>query len=69
MNKENLQLKEKAQEGKALFLSGTISKKEALEYMNPYIKKYNEVAKEKGLKYNVKPKLVSFSNLIRSTYF
>lgn len=69
MKKENYELMVVAKEGKSLYLAGKINKKVAMEYMNPYICKYNQIAKEKGEKYNIKAPLTSFNKLISSRYF
>lgn len=55
----------KATTAKAKFKLGYITRTEAKMMIDPYIKKFNEVSKEKASKYNVKPKLISFSNFVR----
>ncbi len=69
MEERNYELLISAKEGKMLYLSGKINKKIALEYMNPYIFRYNQIAKEKGEKYNIKVSLINFNKLINSRYF
>lgn len=44
---------------------GYISKREALDIMQPYIKEYNEVSKRVAKKYNQKPKLFSFASFVK----
>lgn len=69
MTQENRKLLIKAKEGKLLYLNGIITKKELNDYMNPYIKRFNEISIEKAKKYNMKPQKVSVSSLLKSRFF
>lgn len=69
MTQENKQLLMKAKEGKLLYLNGIIDKKELKGYMDPYIKRFNEISIEKAKKYNMKPQKVSVASLLKSRFF
>lgn len=65
MNQEAQVLKAQAEEYKALYKQGLISRKEAALYIKPYIDFANNKSKELAKKYNVKPKLISLVSFLR----
>ena len=65
MNNEVQELKKQADEGKFLYKSNQISRKEAKKYIEPYIAYYNEQSEEIAKKYNQKAKTLTFASFIR----
>lgn len=55
----------KAQEHKALYNAGIISRKDAVVGITPYIDACNEKSKELAKKYNQRPKLVTVMGFLR----
>ena len=54
-----------AEKAKALYKTGCINRQEAEEHIIPYIEMFNERSKEIARKYNMKPRLISFSTFVR----
>jgi len=50
---------------KTALLAGLISYDEAKVQAKPFIKKFNDVSREKAIKYNVGAKFISFAGFIR----
>ena len=50
---------------KSKLLSGFITYDEAKKESMPFIKEFNDLSKEKALKYGVKPRLLNFSSFMR----
>ena len=48
-----------------MYQSGQITRDEAREYLEPFIKEFNAKSIEIAAKYNQKPKLFSFASFIR----
>ena len=65
MNEEVKQLKLEAEQARAEYRVGCISREEAKERIMPYIEMVNTRSKELATKYNQKYKPVSFSGFIR----
>lgn len=65
MTQEVFELREKALAARILYNRGIITREEAKEDIDPYINLVNKKAKEIAKKYNMKPKLVSFSVFVR----
>jgi len=59
------ELRAKAEEARALYRMGMISKKEAKIIINPYIDAVNEKSRELAKKYQQKPRYVSFEAYCR----
>lgn len=58
-------LKQKAEQAKILYKAGQISREDAKDAIEPYIKAFNEKSKEIATKYNQRPKLISFQAYVR----
>ena len=65
MNEEVKQLKQEAEQARAEYRVGYISRDEAKERIMPYIEMVNARSKELATKYNQKYKPVSFSGFLR----
>lgn len=65
MNQEVKELLARAQEARALYNAGKISREQAKAEIDPYINLFNKKSKELAKKYNQKPKLISFSSFVR----
>lgn len=65
MTDEVLQLKSEAEHYKFLYNIGKISRKEAKDHIEPYLKAVNDKAKELAKKYNQKYKEVTFNSFVR----
>lgn len=65
MTTETKELKMQADEYKALYKMGKITRNEAAEYIMPYINAFNEKSKEIAKKYNMKPKTINFAGYLR----
>lgn len=66
VNSEKLQeLRAQAEEAKALYNIGKMTRAEAKAIIEPFIKMANERAVEIAKKYNMKPKKISFIAYVR----
>lgn len=65
MIKERKDLKDKAFEARHLYKIGMISRQEAKEKIDPYVKVFNKTSKEVAKKYDQRPKLINFSIFVR----
>lgn len=65
MNQELNQIKKVAEEYKALYRLGEVSRDEAKKYIMPYIDAFNEKSKSIAKKYGMKPQVISFPKFIR----
>lgn len=59
-------LKEDADNAKARYAMGYIDKSEVLIHIEPYVKAFNEKAKEIAVKYNQKPKTITTLKYLKS---
>ena len=55
----------RAQKARTLYNTGKIDRKQAKEEIDPYINLFNKKSKEIAKKYNLKPKLITFSSFVR----
>ncbi|MDA3973282.1 hypothetical protein PF023_04425 [Enterococcus thailandicus] len=62
MNKE---LKNIAENARTLYRSNLISRDEAMERIDPFVKAYNKKSKEIAKKYNQRPKTISIASFLR----
>ncbi|HLO11513.1 MAG TPA: hypothetical protein VK190_04590 [Pseudoneobacillus sp.] len=65
MNTLIRELKGKADSARLLYKRNLITRDECREAVKPYIMAYNEKSQEVAVKYNVRPKFISFSSYIR----
>ena len=66
MMNEKTELLEKAYIARDLYIIGEITREEALEYVTPYVKEFNEKSKEIAKRYEIKkPKLINASQFLR----
>ena len=66
MMNEKTELLEKAYIARDLYIIGEITREEALEYVTPYVKTFNEKSKEIAKRYEIKkPKLITESQFLR----
>lgn len=65
MTKEIETLKMKADGARSLYRCGRITRKEAMEDIQPYADAFNEKSKEIAKKYGMRPKLFSVASYLR----
>ena len=66
MMNEKTELLEKAYAARDLYIIGEITREEALEYVSPYVKTFNEKSKEIAKRFEIKkPKLITESQFLR----
>lgn len=65
MTEETKALKAQAFEAKNKFMVGELSRDEAKKFVEPYLEAVNARSKELAKKFNMRPKLVSFSGFMR----
>lgn len=65
MNDKVKELRNKAEEGRALYRMGEVEMAEAKEMVMPYLEAVNDHAKELAKKYNMKAHKVSFYSFVR----
>lgn len=65
MNNNIAELRQKAEEARALYRAGAITREEAIEQIKPYQKIFNEVSVEKAKKYNLRPQRFSVNAYLR----
>lgn len=65
MTEKNVYLKQQAEEARALYRSGAISREEAIERIKPYQKAFNDLSAEKAKKFGVKPMKFSIMAYLR----
>lgn len=59
------QLKAHAEQGRALYRRGEITRKQAQDMCKPYIDAFNARSKEIAKKYNQRPKTINFAGFVR----
>lgn len=65
MTEETKALKEQAFEAKKNFMIGMLNRDEAKKLIDPYLAAVNKRSKELAKKFNMRPKLVSFTGFMR----
>ena len=65
MLKETKELYSKALEARHLYKIGMISREEANQDIEPYVKVFNKASEEIAKKYDQRPKLINFSIFVR----
>lgn len=65
MKENTAYLKQQAEDARALYRKGVITRKEAIEQIKPYEKIFNEVSAEKAKIYKLKPQRFSIIAYLR----
>ena len=66
MMNEKTELLEKAYAERDLYMIGEFTREEALQYVTPYVKTFNEKSKEIAKRFEIKkPKLITESQFLR----
>lgn len=65
MSEEVKVLKDRAEEGRMLYRSGSIDMKKAKTIIMPYLNVVNDKAKELAKKYHMRPRKVNFYSFVR----
>lgn len=65
MSEQIKELKAQAEEAKASYMYDTITRKEAIERVTPYVKALNKKGRELAKKYGMRPKPVTVIGFLR----
>lgn len=65
MSQEIQVLKDKAEEYRALYRAGQVTREEAVVHIAPYVDRFNEKSKEIAKKFNQRPKTISVAKFMR----